>query len=121
MGRRLRELEALAKISAEEKSTLKAASDRWEKRCTQLLEKHGKVDLAEHQSALALREEAEKAKTKLEAESKNLQAQVAQGATALEHSQRQERIAKAREKLFNPEGLSQSAWREQEAKKKKEA
>ena len=120
-GRRLRELEALVKASAQERDTLKAASDRWEKRCNQLLEKHGKVDLAEHQNALALREAAEKAKAKLDAENKKLLAQVSQGAAALEHSQRQERIAKAREKLFNPEGLSQTAWRELEAKKKKDA
>ena len=120
-GRRLRELEALVKASVQERDTLKAASDRWEKRCNQLLEKHGKVDLAEHQNALALREAAEKAKAKLDAENKKLLAQVSQGAAALEHSQRQERIAKAREKLFNPEGLSQTAWRELEAKKKKDA
>merc|ERR1719159_511908 len=39
-GRRLRELEALVKARVQERDTLKAASDRWEKRCNQLLEKH---------------------------------------------------------------------------------
>ena len=118
---------ALIKAAEAEKRSLAGESARWEKRCNQLLEKHGQVDLAEHKRILAMKEKLQKendaGSKKLAAVQKEVEAtkqKAVKLAADLEHSKKQERIAKNREKLFNPEGMTPSGWKERESKKAQE-
>ena len=120
------EAKAVAEGAAGERELLQADARRWEERTTQLLEKYGQVDLAEHNRVKEALEKAEQSANEqvaakvaeLEAKEKEAEAAAAQLAAVTakaEKDKSQLDIAKKHISMYNPGKFPLPKWKQEQA------
>ena len=120
------EAKAVAEGAAGERELLQADARRWEERTTQLLEKYGQVDLAEHNRVKEALEKAEQSANEqvaakvaeLEVKEKEAEAAAAQLAAVTakaEKDKSQLDIAKKHISMYNPGKFPLPKWKQEQA------